>query len=89
MRKLPLLALVPTLLLWTGAAQAQSEGDYGSSSMPSIILPEQLTSPITGDFNPADGGPPQNAEGPSAEGGESWQQPYSAPGEETLDPETN
>ncbi len=86
MRKLPLLALVPMLVLWTGAAEAQSEGDYGNS-MPSIILPEQLTSPITGDFNPADGGSPQNAEG--AEGGESWQQPYSAPGEETLDPETN
>jgi hypothetical protein len=54
--------------------------------MPSIILPEQLTSPITGDFRAQDGN--AGASQPAA-GEETGEAPYSVEGEETLDPNTN
>jgi hypothetical protein len=67
-----------------GAQTADDSLGDGDAAMPSIILPEQLRSPITGDFraqgSDADAGtPPAQAE----------EVPYSVEGEETLDPETN
>ena len=72
----------------TSAGAQTADGSYGdgdSGAMPSIILPEQLTSPISGDFRPQDGGTPVS----SAGGEETEQAPYSVEGEETLDPNTN
>lgn len=73
------------------AAQTAMDGYGDSGAMPSIILPDQLTNPITGDFNARkDFDPGDDAEVntyPSE--GEAWVQPYSVEGEETLEPETN
>jgi hypothetical protein len=72
------------------SALAQDYGQGDAAAMPPIILPDQLTSPITGDFN-AQGSGNNAADDGSAnpDGGATFQAPYSVPGEETLDPETN
>jgi hypothetical protein len=93
MRIVPILALA--LLAGAPVAAAQTLDDFGdanSDAMPSIILPDQLTNPITGDFNAredgiAAGGDPGTSAYQSE--GEAWVQPYQVEGEETLEPNSN
>lgn len=88
------LALVA--VTWGAAASAQTLGDNFNSgfgggatgSAPALILPGELTSPITSGLGPEDGGRDPGAwDYQSSE--EAWEQPYSVEGEETLEPETN
>ncbi len=77
------------------AASAQALGDNfnngfggGAGSTPTLILPGELTSPMTSGFGPADAGVSPggwNDQSPAEE----WEQPYSVEGEERLEPETN
>jgi hypothetical protein len=88
MRKSFIVGLVLMAGVWSADAGAQTAddgaSDVGAASMPSIILPEQLTSPITGDFR-AQSGDADAGQPPAGE----EEAPYSVEGEETLDPETN
>jgi hypothetical protein len=87
MRKSTIVGVVLLIGICNAGASAQTADDsLGNSgpAMPSIILPEQLTSPITGDFRPQ-GGDAGASDTPAGV----EEVPYSVEGEETLDPETN
>jgi hypothetical protein len=87
MRKSTIVGLVLLAGICNAGANAQTADDSlveSGPAMPSIILPEQLTSPITGDFR-AQGGDADVGQPPA----EADQVPYSVEGEETLEPETN
>jgi hypothetical protein len=83
------LVLVLALIAggWSTAAFSQSD-DFSGGAMPTLILPGQMTSPITTgpapENNIGDGG----AWG-SQSPGEGWDQPFSVEGEEQLEPGTN
>jgi hypothetical protein len=91
------IVLISSLALVAGIsiAAAQTLDDYGdvnSDAMPSIILPDQLTNPITGDFTAREDGVAAGGDpGTSAyqSDGEVWVQPYHVEGEETLEPNSN
>jgi hypothetical protein len=72
---------------WSTAAFSQSD-DFSGGAMPTLILPGQMTSPMT--TGPA---PENNVSDPAAGGyqspGAAWEQPYSVEGEEQLEPGTN
>lgn len=94
MRAMLILALAMGSGSSIAAAQTALDdyGDVNSGTMPSIILPDQLTNPITGDFTARDDGiaaggdPGTNA---YQSEGEMWLQPYHVEGEETLEPNSN
>jgi hypothetical protein len=72
---------------WSTAAFSQSDS-FSGGAMPTLILPGQMTSPMT--TAPA---PENNVSDPGTWGyqpsGEGWDQPYSVEGEEQLEPGTN
>jgi hypothetical protein len=72
---------------WSTAAFSQSDS-FSGGAMPTLILPGQMTSPMT--TAPA---PENNVSDPATWGyqpsGEGWDQPYSVEGEEQLEPGTN
>jgi len=72
---------------WSTAAFSQSD-HFSGGTMPTLILPGQMTSPMT--TGPA---PENNVSDPAAWGyqspGEAWDQPYSVEGEEQLEPGAN
>ncbi len=72
---------------WSTAAFSQSD-TFSGGAMPTLILPGQMTSPMT--TGPA---PENNVSDPATWGyqspGEGWDQPYSVEGEEQLEPGTN
>jgi hypothetical protein len=72
---------------WSTAALSQSDS-FSGGAMPTLILPGQMTSPMT--TAPA---PENNVSDPGTWGyqpsGEGWDQPYSVEGEEQLEPGTN
>lgn len=92
-----LRSLVTALALiagtWTNAAYAQTVSDSGSGmtgggeAMPTLILPHELTSPLTSGPAP-EGTTAANAAG-SATPAATEDVPYSVEGEETLDPGGN
>jgi hypothetical protein len=83
------LVLVLALIAggWSTAAFSQSD-DFSGGAMPTLILPGQMTSPMT--TGPA---PENNIDDGAAWGsqspGEGWDQPFSVEGEEQLEPGTN
>ena len=87
--------LAIALLAGVSGAAAQTIDGYADpdvGAVPTIIMPDQLTNPITGDFNAREDGVAAGGEGdmhsyPSQ--GEASVQPYHVEGEETLDPGTN
>jgi hypothetical protein len=72
---------------WSTAAFSQSD-NFSGGTMPTLILPGQMTRPMT--TGPT---PENNVSDPAAWGspspGEAWGQPYSVEGEEQLEPGTN
>ncbi|MGB2932988.1 MAG: hypothetical protein WBE08_04845 [Methyloceanibacter sp.] len=87
------LALGASIL--ASAASAQTLGDNfnssfggGAGATPTLILPDDVTSPMTSGLGPEDaGGSPGGWNYQSPE--EEWQQPYSVEGEEQLESGTN
>ena len=78
------------------AASAQTLGDNfnssfgggGTGSNPTLVLPDELTNPMTSGLGPEDAGVSPggwNYQSP----GEEWEQPYSVEGEEQLESGTN
>jgi hypothetical protein len=73
---------------WSTAALSQAD-NFSGGSMPTLILPGEMTNPVTRGFDQ-----PENSMGDAnAWGyqppGEGWEQPYSVEGEEQLEPGTN
>ena len=94
MRTATILAVALAAGASGAAAQTMMDGyaDPDAAATPTIIMPDQLTNPITGDFNAREDGVAAGGESdmnayPSEV--ETWVQPYSVEGEETLDPESN
>jgi hypothetical protein len=82
------LGLVLIAGCWSTAAFSQTD-NFSGGSMPTLILPGQMTSPMTSGFDRPDntGGDPGTWGYQSP--GETWEQPYSVEGEEQLDPDSN
>jgi hypothetical protein len=94
MRTVTILAMVLAAGASGAAAQTMMDGyaDPDAAAPPTIIMPDQLTNPITGDFNAREDGVAAGGESETSaysDEGETWAQPYSVEGEETLDPESN
>jgi hypothetical protein len=93
-----LRSLVTALALiagtWTSAAYAQTLSDSGAGTagggeaMPTLILPHELTSPLTSGPGPDGDGTTSSPAG-SATPETTEDVPYSVEGEETLDPDSN
>ena len=89
MRRLVVAALAACALASEAFARsAQSPDGTGSVVVPTLILPNTLTSPVTSGLNPEGHSAtpaPAGAEAPDA----TSEAPYSVEGEESLDPDTN
>jgi hypothetical protein len=72
---------------WSTAAFSQSD-NFSGGTMPTLILPGQMTSPMTTGPTPENNVSDPAAWGYQSPGGAS-EQPYSVDGEEQLEPGTN